>query len=175
MWCEHSAHYTARHDAAVRVLAWYGRAPVGSGRSGSRDFRFPALRASSHASRSMRAVRVPSLVPRWMCRTAAAARCTPTAGFLLSDHSGRAPTPQGQHGCKSRSAQIRQFLHYRRDCQVNERRQLFEEARLIVYCAFIQVSEPVSLTETSERKMCRGLPSAKPRCSVENRIGPAFL
>jgi len=46
---------------------------------------------------------------------------------------------------------------------------------LYVYCAGIHLSEPVSLTETSEIKMCRGLPSAKPRCSVENRIGPAFL
>ena len=44
-----------------------------------------------------------------------------------------------------------------------------------VYCALIHWSEPVSLTATSEIKMCRGLPSAKPLCSVENRIGPAFL
>ena len=44
-----------------------------------------------------------------------------------------------------------------------------------VYSAFIQVSDPVSLTDTSEINMCRGLPSAKPRCSVANRIGPAFL
>src|SRR5208282_4325599 len=32
------------------------------------------------------------------------------------------------------------------------------------YCAFIQVSEPANLTDTSEMKMCRGLPSAVPRC-----------
>ena len=44
-----------------------------------------------------------------------------------------------------------------------------------VYCASIHLSDPVTLTATSEMKMCRGLPSAKPRCSVENRIGPAFL
>jgi hypothetical protein len=44
-----------------------------------------------------------------------------------------------------------------------------------VYCACIHLSDPVSLTAASEIKMCRGLPSAKPRCSVENRIGPAFL
>src|ERR1700733_3124452 len=44
-----------------------------------------------------------------------------------------------------------------------------------IYCAFIQVSEPVTLTATSVMKMCRGLPSAVPRCSVENRSGPAFL
>jgi len=44
-----------------------------------------------------------------------------------------------------------------------------------VYCAFIQLSDPVTLTATSEMKMCRGLPSAKPRCSVENSRGPAFL
>jgi hypothetical protein len=44
-----------------------------------------------------------------------------------------------------------------------------------VYCAGIHLSDPVSLTATSEKKTCRGLPSAVPRCSVENRIGPAFL
>ena len=32
-----------------------------------------------------------------------------------------------------------------------------------------------TLTATSEMKMCSGLPSAVPRCSVEMRIGPAFL
>src|SRR5260370_3951842 len=36
-----------------------------------------------------------------------------------------------------------------------------------LYCAFIQVSEPVSFTAKSVMKMCRGLPSAVPRCSVE--------
>ncbi len=44
-----------------------------------------------------------------------------------------------------------------------------------VYSALIQVSEPVSLTDTSEKKMCKGLPSAVPRCSVEISKGPAFL
>ncbi len=43
------------------------------------------------------------------------------------------------------------------------------------YCAGIHLSEPVSLTATSEIKMCRGLPSAVPRCSVETSRGPAFL
>ncbi len=43
------------------------------------------------------------------------------------------------------------------------------------YCALIHLSDPVSLTDTSVRKMCRGLPSAVPRCSVENSSGPAFL
>ncbi len=31
------------------------------------------------------------------------------------------------------------------------------------HCAFIQVSDPVSLTATSVKKMRRGLPSAVPR------------
>ncbi len=44
-----------------------------------------------------------------------------------------------------------------------------------VYCGFVQVSDPVSLTATPEMKMCRGLPSAVPRCSVEISRGPAFL
>jgi len=43
------------------------------------------------------------------------------------------------------------------------------------YFASIQVSDPVSFTDTSEIKMCRGLPSAVPRCSVEMSRGPAFL
>ena len=44
-----------------------------------------------------------------------------------------------------------------------------------VYCAFTHVSDPVSLTATSEKKRCSGLPSAVPRWSVEIRSGPAFL
>jgi hypothetical protein len=44
-----------------------------------------------------------------------------------------------------------------------------------VYCAGIHLSDPVTLTATSEMKMCRGLPSAVPRCSVEISRGPAFL
>ena len=39
------------------------------------------------------------------------------------------------------------------------------------YCAAIHLSEPVSLTATSEIKMCRGVPSAVPRCAVENIAG----
>src|SRR3954464_10645438 len=46
---------------------------------------------------------------------------------------------------------------------------------LRVYCAFVQVFEPVNLTDTSEIQICRGLPSAVPRCSVEISRGPAFL
>jgi hypothetical protein len=49
------------------------------------------------------------------------------------------------------------------------------ERALGCYCAFIQVSDPVSLTDTSEKKRCSGLPSAVPRWSVEIRRGPAFL
>ncbi len=45
----------------------------------------------------------------------------------------------------------------------------------VVYSAFTHVSDPVSLTDTSEKKRCRGLPSTVPRCSVEIRRGPAFL
>ena len=36
------------------------------------------------------------------------------AGFLLSDHSGGAPTAQHPHGRKSRSAQTQQLLHHGR-------------------------------------------------------------
>src|SRR5215472_10120563 len=43
------------------------------------------------------------------------------------------------------------------------------------YCAFIQVSEPATLTATSEKKTRIGLPSANPRRSVEMRRGPAFF
>jgi hypothetical protein len=43
------------------------------------------------------------------------------------------------------------------------------------YCAVIQVFDPVSLTDTSEKKIRAGLPSAVPRWSVEIRRGPAFL
>ena len=46
----------------------------------------------------------------------APARSTTAAGFLLSDHSGRASTPRDPRGRKSRSAQSRQLLHHRCDC-----------------------------------------------------------
>jgi len=48
-------------------------------------------------------------------------------------------------------------------------------AQAYFYCAFTHLSEPVNLTATSVMKMCRGLPSAVPRCSVEINRGPAFL
>src|SRR6185312_6369011 len=44
-----------------------------------------------------------------------------------------------------------------------------------LYLASIQAFEPFSLTATFVKKRCRGLPSAVPRCSVEMRMGPAFL
>ena len=44
-----------------------------------------------------------------------------------------------------------------------------------LYCALIQLSDPVSLTATSEKKIRNGFPSAVPRCSVEISRGPAFL
>jgi len=43
------------------------------------------------------------------------------------------------------------------------------------YFAFTHESDPASFTATSEMKMCSGLPSAVPRCSVEISRGPAFL
>jgi hypothetical protein len=45
----------------------------------------------------------------------------------------------------------------------------------VVHCAFTQVSDPVSFTDTSEKEIRSGLPSAVPRWSVEIRRGPAFL
>ena len=43
------------------------------------------------------------------------------------------------------------------------------------YCASIHLSEPTSLTDTFEKKIRAGLPSAVPRWSVETSRGPAFL
>jgi hypothetical protein len=45
----------------------------------------------------------------------------------------------------------------------------------VSYCASIHLSEPTSLTDTFEKKIRAGLPSAVPRWSVEIRRGPAFL
>src|SRR5215467_12404819 len=49
------------------------------------------------------------------------------------------------------------------------------QRRHLLYCAFIQVSDPASLTDTFVKKIRAGLPSAVPRWSVEIRRGPAFL
>jgi hypothetical protein len=43
------------------------------------------------------------------------------------------------------------------------------------YCASTQVSDPTSLTDTFEKKIRAGLPSAVPRWSVETSRGPDFL
>src|SRR5580700_11439215 len=56
-----------------------------------------------------------------------------------------------------------------------ERRPFALMRSLYAYCAGVHLSEPVNFTATSEMKMCRGFPSAVPRCSVEMRRGPAFL
>jgi hypothetical protein len=45
----------------------------------------------------------------------------------------------------------------------------------VSYCAFTHVSDPTSLTDTSEKKIRSGWPSAVPRRSIERRRGPAFL
>ena len=45
----------------------------------------------------------------------------------------------------------------------------------VSYSAFTQVSDPISLTDTFEKKIRIGSPSAVPRWSDEIRRGPAFL
>jgi hypothetical protein len=53
--------------------------------------------------------------------------------------------------------------------------QLMVTPPCVVYCAFIQASDPASLTATLVKKIRAGLPSAVPRWSVEKSSGPAFL
>jgi hypothetical protein len=50
-----------------------------------------------------------------------------------------------------------------------------QSARQFAYCALIQVSDPVSLTATSVKKIRSGLPSPVPRWSRETNSGPTFL
>jgi hypothetical protein len=45
----------------------------------------------------------------------------------------------------------------------------------VAVIALIQLSNPVYLTDTLEKKTRMGLPSPVPRCSVEISRGPAFL
>ena len=79
---------------------------------------------------------------------------------------GERPQPRNPHGRHPRPAQDGQFLHYGSNRPIETS---------VAYFASIQVSEPASLTATSVMKMCSGLPSAVPRCSVEKSRGPAFL
>src|SRR5216683_1488373 len=59
---------------------------------------------------------------------------------------------------------------------IRETRQSIVRTNLsYVHCAFIQFSDPVNLTDTSEMKIRKGFPSALPWWSVEIRRGPAFL
>jgi len=46
---------------------------------------------------------------------------------------------------------------------------------LPIYCAFTHVSDPVSFTATSVKKIRSGLPSPVPRWSKETDRGPTFL
>ena len=39
----------------------------------------------------------------------------------------------------------------------------FSEQVATLHCAFIQVSNPISLTDTSDKETCSGIPSAVPR------------
>src|SRR5216683_5207998 len=102
----------------------------------------------------------------------------------------RQPRPNRLGGCGAAQRSTlaadqtqRSFAQYRDRRQLSSECVHFTVPRALgdsfvlraTYCAFIQVSEPVSLTDTSERKICRGLTSAVPRCSVEISRGPAFL
>ena len=49
------------------------------------------------------------------------------------------------------------------------RRFLLFSSNMALYSAFIQMSEPVSLTDTLVKNSCRGLPSI-PRCDAETRL-----
>ena len=69
MWRKHREGYAARHHTALRLLARSGGAAVGFDLDGARHSRLRALRASSHASRGVPALRVPRLMPWWLCRT----------------------------------------------------------------------------------------------------------
>jgi hypothetical protein len=64
---------------------------------------------------------------------------------------------------------------HRNACILQFREHVEITLSCLTYCAMIHLSDPVSLTATLVRKMWSGLPSAVPRCSVENSRGPAFL
>ena len=83
---------------------------------------------------------------------------------------GQRPSCRSSMAGQSRSPKIEQFVHYRCDCQSEAGHLADDEVKarpVVLYCALIQLSEPASFTATSEMKICRGLPSAVPRCSVE--------
>lgn len=61
------------------------------------------------------------------------------------------------------------------ECVVLQREQLQLASYRATYCAFIHLSDPVTLTATSEKNTRIGLPSALPRRSVEISRGPAFF
>ncbi len=69
MWRQHRASDAARHHSTLRLLARIGRAAVGFDLDGARHSRLRALRPGPHASRRVPALRIPRLMPWWMCRT----------------------------------------------------------------------------------------------------------
>ena len=79
LWREHCTSDTKSHDTTLRLLAGIRRAAFRLDHDGARHSRLGPLRPGPHTSSRVPALRVPRLVPRRMCRTAALARRTTTA------------------------------------------------------------------------------------------------
>src|SRR5262249_40254763 len=98
MWRQHGASHPARYDATLRLLARLRGAVVRLDYGGSRNSELCVLCAGSYATGSVPVLRVPNYMPWRMRRATASRRSTIAAGFLLSDHPGRAPATQNSHG-----------------------------------------------------------------------------
>jgi hypothetical protein len=107
----------------------------------------------------------------------ALASSTPSRPDRLGSFGAAPQSPWHQTRRKGLSLNIQIDLSPHRNVCILQFRQRLKTAAFspAIYCAFIQVSDPLTLTATSDKKICRGLPSAVPRCSVENNSGPAFL
>src|SRR6267378_1980280 len=88
-------------EPLVRAMAGLPPLEGGCGVIRVRDSELCAFRAGSYTSRSVPVLRVSRLVSWRVCWTTAPARGATAAGFLLSDHSGRAPAARHPHGRKS--------------------------------------------------------------------------
>ena len=80
---------------------------------GARHSRLRALRTSSYASRRVPALRVPRLMPWWMCRTSTPTRRTAQPDYYCPIIRGERPKPRDPHGRQPRPTQAEQLLHDR--------------------------------------------------------------
>jgi hypothetical protein len=113
--------------------------------------------------------------PKPLARASSESPTSNKSSFVNSTNSSGGNSSYFQTGSEVRSLHIAKRLSFRDSKLPFTVFSLATRPFDVLYCAFIHVSDPVSLTATSVKNSWNGPPSAVPRCSVEISRGPAFL